>query len=100
MKILSRRKKHDKNLKARVALEAIKGEKTIAQIASEYKVHPNLVTKWKKKALSEFPELFEKGENKKEKELETEKDDLYKQIGKMNIEIEWLKKSSIICFKR
>jgi len=86
------RKKHDKNLKSRVALEAIKGEKTIAEIASEYKVHPNLVTQWKKKALSGFPELFERGENKKEKDLEKEKDHLYKQIGKMNIEIEWLKK--------
>ena len=86
------RKKHDKKLKARVALEAIKGEKTIAEIASEYKVHPNLVTQWKRKALSSFPDLFEREENKKEKDLEKEKDNLYKQIGKMNIEIEWLKK--------
>ena len=89
---MSMKKKHDKNLKARVALEAIKGEKSIVEIASEYKVHPNLVGQWKKKALAGFPELFEKGDYKKEKELEKDKDDLYKQIGKMNIEIEWLKK--------
>lgn len=86
------RKKHDKNLKARVALEAIKGEKTIAEIASEYKVHPNQVGQWKKKALSGIPDIFERGENKKNKELKNEKDDLFKQIGKMKVENDWLKK--------
>ena len=86
------RKKHDNTLKARVALEAIKGEKTIAEIASEYKVHTNLVGQWKKKALENLPSLFEKGDKKKEKDLEKEKDNLYKEIGKMKVENEWLKK--------
>ncbi len=89
------RKRHDNNLKARVALEAIKGEKTIAEIASEYKAHPNLVGQWKKKALENLPSIFEKGDRKKEIDLEKEKDDLYKQIGKMKVENDWLKKSTI-----
>ncbi len=86
------RKKHDKNLKARIALEAIKSEKTIAEIASEYEVHPNQVRQWKKKALSDLPEIFERGESKQNKELKNEKDDLFKQIGKMKVENDWLKK--------
>ncbi len=92
------KKKHDKNLKARVALEAIKGEKTIAEIASEYKVHPNLVGQWKKKMLQNLPELFEKGEDKKDKGIEKENDELYKQIGKMKVEIDWLKKKLNLLF--
>jgi len=49
---------HDSALKAKVALEAIKGEKTIAQLASEYRVHPNQIGQWKKKLLKELPSLF------------------------------------------
>jgi transposase len=92
------RKKHDTKFKARVALEAIKGEKTIVEIASEYKIHPNMVTLWKKKALSNMSEIFEKGDNKKEKDFEKEKDVLYKEIGKMKIENEWLKKKLNLLF--
>jgi transposase-like protein len=86
------KKKHDSKFKARVALEAIKGEKTIAEIASEYSVHPNLVGQWKKKMLENLPEIFEKGEEKKVKDTDKERDELYRQIGIMKIENEWLKK--------
>jgi transposase len=86
------KKKHDNKFKAKVALEAIKGEKTIAEIASEYSVHPNLVGQWKKKMLEGLPEIFEKGEDKKVKETDKERDELYRQIGIMKIENEWLKK--------
>jgi transposase len=86
------KKKHDSKFKARVALEAIKGEKTIVEIASEYSVHPNLVGQWKKKMLENLPEIFEKGEDKKVKETEKERDELYRQIGIQKIENEWLKK--------
>jgi len=92
------KKKHDTKFKARVALEAIKGEKTIAEISSEYKIHPNMVTLWKKKALSNMSEVFEKKDNKKEKDLEKEKDILYNTIGKMKVEIEWLKKKYNLLF--
>ena len=86
------RKKHDSKFKARVALEAIKGEKTIAEIASEYGVHPNLVGQWKQKALENLPDIFEKKENGKDKETDKLLDDLYREIGVMKIENDFLKK--------
>ena len=86
------RKKHDSKFKARVALEAIKGEKTIAEIASEYGVHPNLVGQWKQKAMENMPDIFEKKENGKDRETEKILNDLYREIGVMKIENDFLKK--------
>ena len=86
------RKKHDSKFKARVALEAIKGEKTIAEIASEYGVHPNLVGQWKQKALENLPDIFEKKENGKDQETDKILNDLYREIGVMKIENDFLKK--------
>lgn len=86
------RKKHDSKFKARVALEAIKGEKTIAEIASECGVHPNLVGQWKQKALENLPDIFEKKENGKDRETEKILNDLYREIGVMKIENDFLKK--------
>lgn len=56
--MMKKRKSHDSVFKAKVASEAVKGEKTIAQIPSEYKVHPNQISKWKKKLLEELPVEF------------------------------------------
>lgn len=86
------RKKHDSKFKARVTLEAIKGEKTIAEIASDYGVHPNLVGQWKQKALENLPDVFEKKENGRDKETEKILNDLYKEIGVMKVENDFLKK--------
>ena len=86
------RKKHDSKFKARVALEAIKGEKTIAEIASEYGVHPNLVGQWKQKAMENLPDIFEKKENGKDKETDKLLNDLYREIGVMKVENDFLKK--------
>ena len=88
------RKTIDGAFKAKVALEAIKGEKTTAQIASQYNVHSNQVSKWKKQLLEELPALFSdkhRIENKDHEELE---DELYRQIGQLKVELEWLKKKS------
>ena len=81
--------------KAQVALAAIKGEKTMAQIASEYQVHPTQIGLWKKQALENMTEAF-KDNRKKEKQTEFERrqqlDNLYKVIGQRDIELDWLKK--------
>lgn len=81
--------------KAQVALTAIKGEKTMAQISSEYQVHPTQVGLWKKQALDNFSELF-KDNRKKEKQEKIDHqerlDNLYKVIGQRDIELDWLKK--------
>ncbi len=90
------RKKHDGAFKARVALEAVKGEKTIAQIASEYSVHGNQIGQWKKRLLDELPSLFSDRRKREEKESESEVDELYRQIGRLKVELDWLKKKSKI----
>jgi len=90
------KKGHDAAFKARVALEAVKGEKTIAQIASEYGVHPNQIGRWKKRLMEELPSLFSDRRKRESKEARAETDELYRQIGQLKVELDWLKKKSQI----
>ena len=89
---MKKRKVYDDNYKARVALEAIKGEKTISEIASQYEVHPNQITKWKKQLLENVSSLFSRKKDPEIEELKNLNEELYKKIGKQNIELEFLKK--------
>ena len=86
------RKHYDKEFKAKVALEAVRGEKTVAQIASIYQVHPNQVSSWKKQLLEALPEIFSRGQKRKDKETEKNQDELFKQIGQLKVENDFLKK--------
>ncbi|MGB3941009.1 MAG: transposase [Candidatus Manganitrophaceae bacterium] len=88
------RRNHDSAFKAKVALEAVKGEKTMAQISSEYGVHPNQIRQWRKHLLSELPGLFSDKREKADKEREVLESELYQQIGQLKVELEWLKKKS------
>jgi len=88
------KKAHDSALKAKVALEAIKGDKTIAQLASEYKIHPNQIGQWKKKLLKELPSIFSDRRERQDKGREELESELYRQIGQLKVEVEWLKKKS------
>ena len=89
------RKRYDATFKAKVALEAVKGERTMAQLSSDYKVHANLIGKWKKQLLKELPSIFSDQKGKRgsddHSELESE---LYRQIGQLKVELDWLKKKS------
>lgn len=78
--------------KAQVALAAIKGERTISQIASLYEVHPTQVQAWKKQVLSVLPEIFSDKRKKENQNQDQLIDELYKTIGQRDIELEWLKK--------
>ena len=90
------RKNHDAIFKAKVALEAVKSEKTISQISSEYGVHSNQIGQWKKHLLQELSTLFSDKRKRVDSAAEAEKDELYRQIGQMKVELEWLKKKSRI----
>ena len=89
-----KRKQHSSEFKARVAVEAIRGVKTINEIASTYGVHPNVVGLWKKQALDHLPELFGDGRRRKPADDESLRDRLYQQIGQLQVELDWLKKKT------
>lgn len=89
-----KKKKYPKEFKARVALEALKGEKSIAQISSEYEVHGNMISKWKKQLNENIANIFIR-KNEQEPDAERQIENLYKQIGKQQVEIDWLKKISV-----
>ena len=88
------RKSYSASLKAKVALEAVKGEKTISQLSSEFGVHPNQINLWRKRVLEELPDIFSKKRKKKEKDTEALQSELYQQIGQLKVELDWLKKKS------
>ncbi len=84
------RKNYGPSLKAKVAIEAIKGNRTAAQIAQTFSVHPNLVACWKKQAVEQLPDVFAGGHAKQQADVE--KDELFQQIGRLKVELDFLKK--------
>lgn len=87
------RKKFEPAYKARVALEAFKGEKTLAQISSEYGVHVNQISQWKKELTQRAAELFAKHGNPQAKQQHEDlTDKLHKTIGELTMENNWYKK--------
>jgi len=92
--MVNMRRHHDAAFKARVALEAIKGEKTMAQIASEFSVHPNQIRQWRRHLLEMLPGIFSDRRKHAEKNRDELEAELYRQIGQLKVEVEWLKKKS------
>lgn len=90
---MSQRRKFGTAFKAKVAIEAIKGEKTINEIASIYEVHPNQVSLWKKQALEKLPEAMADGRTKQARDSKPiDEEKLHQKIGQQAIEIDFLKK--------
>ena len=89
-----KRKRYSKEFKAKVALEAIKGQKTANEIASEYEVHISQINTWKKQLLAGLPEVFGGKTKRAEAEHEVERDRLFQQIGRLQVEVDWLKKKT------
>ena len=89
-----KRRRHSNQFKFRVALEASKGVKTLNEIASEYNLHPNQVSNWKKQLLEEGPAVFSSNAVRQLREQEARETELYEQIGRLKMELEWLKKKA------
>ena len=90
------RKQYDGTFKLKVVLETYKNEKTLAQIASEYQVHATQIHFWRNQFKEQGPAIFQKAKDQEKSELKELVDELYKQIGQLKVERDWLKKKSEI----
>lgn len=88
------RKTDTTEFKVKVALEAIKGQRTISEISSHYAIPANQVMQWKKQALEGLPDAFSSRRERAAEDEETLKAQLYQQIGQLKVELDWLKKKS------
>lgn len=86
------RKKFESSFKARVALETLRGEKTLAQLSSEYAVHPNKISQWKRELIQRSAEVFSKPDNNVAAQAQDLADKLHRTIGELKVENDWLKK--------
>jgi transposase-like protein len=87
-----KRKQHTAAFKAQVALAALKGERTVNELAGQYAVHPTLIHGWKKLLFTQAETLFANGTKTATADTEAEKAELFEQIGRLKMELEWLKK--------
>src|SRR5450756_1271494 len=90
--VVVQRSRHSTEFKAKVALEAIKGQRTMNELAGEYGVHPGQIAQWKRQVLEELPGLFASKRAKEARGEEELKASLYQQIGQLKVELDWLKK--------
>ena len=89
-----KRRSFSPKFKAKVALAAAKGDKTLAELASQFEVYPNQISAWKKQLTEGMSELFEDGRKGKRPEDDVEAAQLYEQIGRLKVELDWIKKKS------
>jgi putative transposase len=88
------RRRFTAQFKAKVALEAVRGDKTAAQLAGEYEVHANQISQWKKQLLDSLPEVFGRRRELDTADQEALTARLYQEIGQLKVELDWLKKKS------
>mgnify|MGYP001458540336 FL=1 len=94
---MTQRRHHGGGFKARVAIEAIAGHKTVNEIASAYEIHPSQVAKWKAEALARLPEALSDGRQSKALSDSQIEGRLYQEIGRLTMEVEYLKKKLGLC---
>ena len=87
----TQRNRYSADFKAKLALEVIKGDRTLNEIASGAQVHPNLLMQWKRQLLESLPTVFA---DKRVKEKEEKEAQLYQQIGQLKVELDWMKKTT------
>ena len=89
-----RSKKYSDEYKARVALEAVRGVKTLSELSSQYRVHPTVIARWKHRLVMEAPVVFRTETSRSGKSEEELTAPLYEEIGRLKMEMDWLKKKS------
>ena len=100
--MVKKRRRHTAAYKFRIALEVVEGSKTISQLSSEHEVHANLIRAWKRQLLDDGPRVFASNGERKQREQEGQEAELYEQIGRLKMELEWLKKKLLtsVCERR
>lgn len=88
----NKRRRHSAQFKFKVALEAAKGTKTLSELASEYQLHPSQISEWKGALLDAGSEVFSSRRARQAREQAAREAELYEQIGRLQMELEWLKK--------
>jgi len=88
------RKQYTPKFKARVALEAIRGERTLNQMASQFHVHPVQIGHWRKTVIEQLGDLFIDGRKGKQRDGEVDREALFEEIGRLKMELDWVKKKA------
>jgi transposase-like protein len=94
--VTTKRKQYSNEFKFKIALEAVKGVKTVSQLASEYNVHPTQIGTWKKQLVQQGNTLFTRPNDQQQREQQDKEAALYEQIGRLKMELEWLKKKAAL----
>jgi transposase-like protein len=92
--LMSRRKRHSAQFKLEVALEAAKGTKTLSELSSEFEVHSTQISEWKSQLLKDGASIFSRITARHQRDQEALQTELYEQIGRLKMELEWLKKKA------
>jgi transposase-like protein len=91
---MGRRKNHPAGFKAQVALAAVRGDRTVNELAAQFGVHPTLIHDWKKRLLAGAATIFEGGSRLPAADGESRQAELYEQIGRLKVELDWVKKKA------
>ena len=88
------RRRFSSEFKFRVALEAAKGQQTVSELASKHSLHPNQISQWKRQLLESGADVFNQNGGKEQRDQQAVQTELYEQIGRLKMELEWVKKKS------
>ncbi len=92
--MVRKRRRFSAEFKARVVRAAMREDKTLSELAGEFEVHSNQISEWKRRALESLPDIFIRRKTEKDKTSEAHESRLYEQVGKLQVELEWLKKKA------
>jgi putative transposase len=90
---MTKRRRHNGKFKFKITLEAAKGTKTLSEMASEYQLHPSQISEWKRQLMESDPDVFSSRRARQEGEQAAREAELYEKIGRLKMELEWIKKS-------